>query len=402
MGVLSAAGRDLRVLDVPTGPAVAGLLPALAAAIAGTGPALLPIAAGTAAPAGLAPGTPLGPGEDDPDDPTAVVVATSGSTGDAKGVLLPASALAASAAATETRLGGPGTWLLALPAQHIAGLQVLLRSAAAGTEPHVLDTAVPFTPARFAAAAGRIGGGRRYVSLVPTQLHRLLADPEASAAAATFDAVLVGGAASPAALLERARARGVRVVTTYGMSETCGGCVYDGRPLDGVSVTLDDGRIALSGPVVARGYRGRPGDPAFARPATFVTDDAGLIGEDGTLTVTGRLDELIVSGGVNVAPAAVEAALSRLPGVGEVVVVGVPDPEWGSAVTAVVAPSTGSAAPDLAAVRRATAELPAAYRPRQLVVVGALPHRGPGKPDRQAILALATERCATGPEPATR
>jgi O-succinylbenzoic acid--CoA ligase len=399
VGVLN---RRLRVLEVPTGPGVAELLPALAAALAGTGPALLPVAAGTPAPAALAPDTPLGPGEDDPDDPTAVVVATSGSTGRAKGVLLPASALAASAAATEARLGGPGTWLLALPAQHIAGLQVLLRSAAAGTSPHVLDTAAPFTPARFVAAAGRIGGRRRYVSLVPTQLHRLLADAEASAAAATFDAVLVGGAAAAPGLLERARAEGVRVVTTYGMSETCGGCVYDGRPLDPVRVALDGGRITLSGPVVARGYRGRPGEPAFARPGTFVTDDAGVIGADGALTVTGRLDELIVSGGVNVAPALVEAALSRLPGIAEVVVVGVPDPEWGSAVTAVVVPPAGTAAPDLAALRRATAGLPAACRPRRLLVVDALPLRGPGKPDRRAIGALAAGRCAAGTGPAAR
>ncbi len=176
-----------------------------------------------------------------------------------------ASALLASASATHDRLGGPGRWLLALPAQHVAGVQVLVRSLVSRTEPGVLDLAGGFTPAGFAAAASALGGVRRYTALVPTQLVRLLdaadqGDGDGVRELARFDAVLVGGAGTPPAVLERAAAAGVRVVTTYGASETSGGCVYDGVPLDGVRVRLGDGpdpsRVLLGGPTLARGYRG--------------------------------------------------------------------------------------------------------------------------------------------------
>ena len=458
--------RRVQAVTVPTGRAVLGLLPDLARALSGTGPALLPLSAtDPRAPdiaRSLRTGEPLGPGEDDPVDPTALVLATSGSTGSPKGVLLSAGALAASAAGTHTRLGGPGTWLLALPAWHIAGLQVLLRAAEGGSEPVVLDTAEPFTAERFAVAAAAVPGPRRYVSLVPTQLQRVLADPTARAVAAgLFDAVLVGGSAAPARLLADARAAGIPVVTTYGMTETCGGCVYDGRPLDGVTVDIDLvdptrpvrsghpgrtstgdraasgdpagasaghraaagtpgrdparaglGRIVLTGPVVARGYRGLPGHPAFARSGSFVTADAGLIGADGTLSVSGRLDDMIVSGGVNVPPGLVERALLGLPGIADAVVVGVPDEQWGQAVTAVVvvpagwkaeagstaresSPTTvGSPLPTLAQVRARLADLPAAYRPRRLVTVDAIPMLASGKPDRTAARRIARDTAA--------
>ena len=256
------------------------------------------------------------------------------------------------AAATQQRLGGPGRWLLALPAHHIAGLQVLLRCAAAGVAPDVLDTAVPFTPARFVDAVAAMAAPtaefqRRYVSLVPTQLHRILAEPEAAEAARTFDAVLVGGAAAAPTLLDRATTAGITVVTSYGMSETCGGCVYDGHALDGMSVSTDgDGRIALSGRVVARGYRGRPGDPAFPTPGTFRTDDWGTV-TAGRLTVLGRRDDLIMTGGVKIAPSVVEARLATMPGVAQALVVGVPDPHWGEAVTALI--TVNGPAPDVEA-----------------------------------------------------
>lgn len=406
---------------MPAGPALIDVLPRLAAALDGSGPALLPVAANDPRAAGLVaalrPGAPLASAEDDRDDPTALVVATSGSTGPAKGALLPRSALAASAEATAHRLGGAGSWLLALPAQHIAGMQVLLRSVAAGTAPAVLDTAVPFTAGRFTAAVKDLTAPVRYVSLVPTQLHRILADADSTAAAAEFDAVLVGGAPCPPALLRRARSAGINVVTTYGMSETCGGCVYDGRPLDGVQARISagapggsgapggrgatGGRIVLAGPVIARGYRGLPGHPSFATPGEFVTDDVGICDQSGLLRVIGRADDAILSGGHTVHPTAVEAALARAPGVGEISVVGIPDPVWGEVVTAVVVPAATGPSPSLATLHAAAPHLPDADRPRRLVLVRALPLRGPGKPDRAAILAIAT-RAAAESTPADR
>lgn len=321
----------------------------------------------------------------------AVVLSTSGSTGEPKQVMLSAAALRASASATQTRLGGPGGWLLALPPWHVAGLQVLLR--AAGTDQPVAVTAPgPFTAESFVAGARRLTAGRRYVSLVPTQLQRLVRDTSAVAALREFDSVLLGGAAATPELLRRAGEAGIRVVLTYGMSETCGGCVYDGRPLDGVSVELLDGqRILLSGPVVANGYAGRPDDPAFARPGSFRTNDLGTV-DNGTLTVLGRADEVIVTGGMKVAPARLEHALAELPQVGEVLAVGVPDAEWGEAVTVLY---TGDH-PAEDAVRQVLSQLPGYYRPRRWLPVPNLPLRGPGKPDRRAAAALAY-RAATRP-----
>ena len=390
-----AIPRRLQTLTVPTGPAVESILPTLAAAIAGETSPLLPLSArdprSAEIAAGLHSGEPLSAEEDDESDPTAFVIATSGSTGSPKGTLLTAAALTASAAATHARLGGTGRWLLALPAQHIAGLQVLLRSVVSGTIPAVVDTAAPFTPEAFTAATlamDEAPATRRYVSLVPTQLHRILADRDATAAAGTFDAVLIGGAAAAPGLLSRARASGIPVVTTYGMSETCGGCVYDGRPLPGVTARIeDDGRILLTGPVVARGYRGRPGDPAFPAPGAFRTEDRGVLDAEGLLTVHGRVDDVIVSGGTKVAPSALEDRLSALPGIGQAVVVGVPDAEWGQATAALV--TADGTAPDLGSVRDALADLPAAWRPRHLIVVPEIPLLGIGKPDRTAAAALA-------------
>jgi O-succinylbenzoic acid--CoA ligase len=385
--------RPVRPVEA-TAAAVPDLLGALREALSGAGPALLPVAAGEAAPVGVAPGSPGLPGLPEEADPTALAVPTSGSGGARKVALLPASALLASAAATHDRLGGPGRWLLALPPQHVAGLQVLVRSLVAGTTPVVLDLAGGFSAAGFAAAARRVTGVRRYTSLVPTQLTRLLsAGGEAAEALAGFDAVLVGGAATPRPLAERARAAGVRLVTTYGMTETCGGCVYDGLPLDGVLVRTggpgQEGRIHVGGPVVARGYLGGPAITAGPDGVRWhLTDDLGTW--DGTrLTVAGRADDVVVTGGHNVAPRPVEEALLRLPGVAEAVVVGVPDDEWGHAVAAAVVLEAGASAPTLAAVREhvAAAVAPQAA-PRRLVVVPALPLRGPGKPDRAAVAAL--------------
>jgi O-succinylbenzoic acid--CoA ligase len=396
-------GRRLRA--VPAGPGQAvltTLLPALRAALNGSGDAVLPHPADAPPPPALLAPDLLRPGEDDEHDPTVVVVATSGSSGAPKGVLLGAAALLASASATHDRLGGPGRWLLALPAQHVAGVQVLVRSLVTRAEPGVLDLGGGFTPAGFAAAAAALPGVRRYTALVPTQLVRLLdaagqGDGDGLKELARFDAVLVGGAGTPAAVLERAAAAGVRVVTTYGASETCGGCVYDGVPLSGVRVRLEGERVLLGGPTLARGYRG--GDAGIDGDGAFVTDDAGqrwwrtadagrLDGE--RLAVLGRLDDAVLTGGATVLPAAVEAVLLRLPGIAEAVVTGVDDPQWGRRVVAAVVPSPGAAAPTLADVReRVAAELGPYAAPRQLLVLDALPLVGVGKPDRAAVARLA-------------
>jgi O-succinylbenzoic acid--CoA ligase len=309
---------------------------------------------------------------------TAVVVATSGSTGTPKGVRLSAKALRHSVRATHEFLGGPGQWLLAMSAARIAGLQVVLRSRAAGIEPAVLDTSAGFRPEAFAAAVATMTGERRYVSLVPTQLIRLL-DGEVDLT--TLDAILLGGGPIPAGLVDRAAAAGARVVRTYGMTETCGGCVYDGHPLDRVGLRITEaGLVAITGPVLARGYLG---GPEFG--GEFVSSDLGRL-DDGVLSVLGRGDDVILSGGVNVAAQSVEQVLAGHPAVAEVVVVGRPDPEWGEAVVAVVIPA---GEPDLAELRALAADqLGRAWAPRDVVIVDAFPTLPSGKVDRAALRAL--------------
>ncbi len=393
--------RTVELLEIPTGPALLALRPRIAAALSGEGPALAPVAAGDERQMALLTeafglGTALARDEDDPTDPTAIVIATSGSTGAPKGTLLPRSALAASAAATQARLGPEGTWLLALPAHHIAGLQVLLRSMVAGSRPHLLDTGEHFTAERFVVAVKELPPGPRYVSLVPTQLHRLLQHSAATTALATFTAVLVGGSATPTPLLEQARRAGAAVVTTYGMSETCGGCIYDGIPLDGVSARLDtDGRVRLTGPVVGRGYRNLPDHPAFDGAGTFRTDDLGDW-TDGRLRILGRVDDVIISGGLKITPSHLEAAVAHLASVAEVVMVGIADAEWGQRVAAVVVPADAREPPRLEDLRAActAAGIGPALQPRSLALVRSLPLRGPGKPDRIAAAGLATGQLA--------
>lgn len=409
--------RNLQLLPVPTDDRVLDLIPRLRAAMAGSGPVLLPVPEQDEREKArlatiLAAGTAMADWEDDDHDPTALVVATSGSTGIPKGAMLPASALIASAEATRNRLAErrspieqpqPGQWLLALSATHIAGLQVLLRAIAEGTEPTVMDTAPSFTAGRFVRAVESMPAGPRFTSLVPTQLMRVLSDPDATAALTTFDAVLVGGASTPQALLDDAAQAGVRAVTTYGMSETCGGCVYDGVPLDAVSLSLDGavdsgrpGRVSITGPVVARGYRDMPRHPSFLqwpgeRYRTFATEDLAVSSAD-RWRVVGRADDVIVTGGVKIDPAIVESVLIRVRGVQQVIVVGVPDPDWGAAVVAVVVAGPDGP-PDLAALRTAaTYAHGSAAAPKHLLLVGELPLRGPGKPDRAAIRELAIRR----------
>jgi o-succinylbenzoate---CoA ligase len=317
------------------------------------------------------------------DDDVAVVVSTSGTTGTPKGAMLTASALTASAEATHRRLGGPGRWLLALPAYHVAGLQVLVRSVVAGTAPVAC-----FDVAEFPLAVRELGSGRRYASLVAAQLDKALRDSAAAAALASLDAVLIGGGPMPQGIAERASAAGVSVVRTYGMSETAGGCVYDGVPLDGVRVRIDDGRVVLGGATLAKGYRNPVQPDPFAEPGWFRTDDIGAVDDSGVLRVLGRVDDAISTGGLTVLPQLVEAALATHPAVAESAVFGVADERLGQRVVAAVVVAPGCAAPTLAELREHVAStLPPIAAPREIHFVEELPRRGIGKVDRRELAA---------------
>ncbi|GAA2019722.1 o-succinylbenzoate--CoA ligase [Terrabacter terrae] len=392
------AAPSPRPLAIPAGPDVLDVLPALEAALGGHAP-VLPYAAGDP--------PPTVPSHDPADlpDGLAVAIGTSGSTGRPKRALLTAEALDRSAWATHQVLGGSGAWLLAMPAHHIAGLQVLLRSLAAGVTPTVLDLGAGFSVEGFAAAAGRVrptrAAPRRYTALVPTQLSRLVDDRAGAEALRTFDGVLVGGAATPRALVERARALGIVLSLTYGMSETAGGCVYDGVPLPVSRVHVDNDRhVVLGGDTLAHGYLGEPGltrdafttDPDGVR--WFRTDDLGHLDDDGHLVIDGRADDVINTGGLKVNPGVVEDAISRhLHDVLDVVVLGVPDPEWGESVCAAVTLVDPSRTLTTREVReRLRGILPDTALPRLVAVLDAIPQRGPGKPDRAAIRRRVGER----------
>ena len=371
--------------------AVRNLTEALADALAG-GPTVLPLDARNPA----LPDLRAAMAVDEPVEPdTAVIVATSGSTGAAKGVLLSAAALVASATATHDRIGGPGHWLLATPAQYIGGVQVLVRSLLAGTTPGVVDLSVPFRSDPFADAAAPVlaASGPRYTAMVPTQLTQLLAEGgRGLAALRSFDRVVIGAAATPTDLAERAADAGVRIVAAYGMSETASGCVYDGTPLDIVTVRLaDDGRIELAGPMLANGYRRDPAATAAAfHNGWFATGDTGRW-HAGWLDVIGRADDLINTGGVKVAPALVERVLMAQPGVRAACVVGLPDPHWGQAVVVAIVPVDPADPPTtdiLAAAIRA--EIGRHAVPKRFDFTGQLPLCGPGKVDRSAVRASFT------------
>lgn len=360
------------------------VLRGLEAALAG-GPALLPVAEGT-------PALPTPPPAD-VRQRVALVVETSGSTGTGKRVALSSEALLAGAAAADAALGGPGGWVLALPTHYIAGLNVLTRSIAAGTTPVVVAPG-HFDAAAFADAADRLVTGpaapRRYTSLVPVQLARVLDDGRATAALARFDAVLVGGQATPAALRDRAVAAGVRIVTTYGASETSGGCVYDGVPFGTVRTEVVDGELQLSGPMLAEGYLGDDDRTA----ATFVdrdglrwyrTGDAATV-SDGVVRVLGRLDDVVVSGGEKVRLGAVERLVRDLPDQHGAVVTRRASGEWGEVPVVVTEQPL-----DLETVRAHVGDaLGRAARPAAVVVVDRLPMLPSGKPDRRAIQDLAS------------
>jgi O-succinylbenzoic acid--CoA ligase len=414
--------RPLHAVVLPPSAAAGPFLDAVSAALDGTGPAILPLDPGLPAarlrelleafaPAAIQTpeGTQQGPAARAASPPpsrpglppgTAAVIVTSGSTGPPKGVALSAAALRASAAGSLARIGArPGQrWLCCLPAFHVAGLQVLVRSLLAGTVPLVSERVDADVIEQVAAAAPGA-----HVSLVPTQLRRLL---DAGAPLRELGTILLGGAAPPAGLVDQAVAAGARVVTTYGMSETCGGCVYDGRPLDGVRVrTGDGGLIQIAGPVLFSGYwpagggarlpGGRPGSEAAAG-GWFTTSDLGELDAGGRLTVRGRADDVINTGGEKVLPGEVEAVLGTITGVRDVVVVGTPDPEWGELVTAIVVPADPAAPPDLGRLRAGARDrLPGYAAPRGLVLMPEIPLLASGKPDRRALREVAAGPTAT-------
>ncbi|WP_426003887.1 AMP-binding protein [Paenarthrobacter sp. NyZ202] len=364
------------------------ILKALSAALHGEGPAVEIVTDATGQPTAV----PVETGVED----AAVVVRTSGSTGTPKATVLTIDALAASSVGTAIALRGEGQWLLALPLQYVAGVQVLVRSLYAGTRPWVMDQSNGFTPEAFTAAAEELTDRIRFTSLVPTQLQRLLDSPAPGTLAALrrFNAILLGGAPAPSELLAAAQAAGLNVVTTYGSAETCGGCVYDGEPLDGVEVRIGggdlEGRILLGGETVAAGYL----DSARASTDVFfeeddvrwyVTGDLGELSADGRLTVLGRADDVIITGGVKASAAYIQSKLEELDGVTAAFVAGVASREWGQAVAAYVA----MANPTPGGIKGFTARRETALgilAPKTVLVEKELIMLPNGKPDRLAMI----------------
>ncbi|MEV0286646.1 o-succinylbenzoate--CoA ligase [Kribbella sp. NPDC050820] len=346
------------------------VLSALAAVLEGTGTAFAPVPSDPAAAARVrqaaAPDEPL-------EDHCAVVLTTSGSSGEPKGVLLSREALLASATATHDRLGGPGQWLLPMKPYFVGGLQILTRSVVAGLAPVVAK-------ASFSEAAAAMTGARRYTAMVPTQLARYL-DTDVDALR-VFDAIIIGGAATPAPLKARAAEAGVTAIPAYGMTETGSGCVYAGKPLEGTAIAFDAGRILIKGPTLFSGYRRRPELTAeVLRDGWFRTQDRGEL-VDGRLRVIGRVDDVVISGGVNITLPTVQARLLEHPRLKDVVVLGVPDAEWGTRVVAFVVGEPGRDE-----LRDFVAEvLPRTWAPREVVQLSVLPMLASGKVDRQALL----------------
>ena len=394
-------------------------------------------------------------GQTEDPESLALVVGTSGSTGTPKQTALSVRALRASARATERFFADcpssgsakqrrvvsedPAQWLLALPAHYVAGAQVLARSVLAGTTPVVaasITDGVSFTPEVFLNAAERLSCARRFVSLVPTQVHKLLEAAEANPALGSeiydalgqFTGILLGGAPASASLLAAARELGLNVVTTYGSAETAGGCVYSGVALPGVRLRVvpEDagladspvvagaeaaGRIWLGGEHLASGYLG---DNARTASHFFVdadgyrwyrTDDYGSLvppapntPEDDSasvLSVLGRSDDVIITGGVKVSSHAVAAVLESHPAVREAAVAGVPDARWGAAVIAAVTLRNlpehyGADAAETAGQLQQLcgARLGAAGVPKVVRIVPDFPAASTGKPDRLAIYSM--------------
>lgn len=395
------------LLRVPVPPGAEGparLLPAIVDALSGAGPAIAPVPTVSATVsndyvmgilAALRP-------DDLPleSDDVAVAVATSGSTGQPRGVLH----TAASLTALDETINGPGRhprWVVALPVTSIGGLNVLVRALAADREPVVMPTIGgfgPFTPEAFAETVDR---ARRLdddvrVSLVPAQVARLLSDEAGTEALRQCSRILVGGAALRQSLRDMAVTLGVTLTSTYGSTETAGGCVFDGQPLPGVDVRIDDssGTLIVGGPTIALGYRGEPHltRELFAADG-FHTPDIGRIEADGRITIIGRSDDVVVINGVNIGVSAIENVLADHPDIEAAAVVTVTDPAREPALHAFVvirdgAPRAIDDAREATAQRLGRLAAPAMHR------VESLPHLPNGKVDRR----LLTEWAASGQE----
>lgn len=327
------------------------------------------------------------------DLPAGVVVFTSGSTGTPRAVHLPTSALVAAATACQQQYGRLG-WVSPLALHYVAGLMTLVRARVAGTRCQVIGSdlhdldAIP-DPERCA------------ISLVPTQLHRALDRPRTAARLGRFARILLGGAAAPDELLARARSAGLAVVTTYGMSETAGGCIHDGRPLPGVRVRIDAGdqRISLGGPMLFSGFV-EPGVGLIGGPSDgwFTTNDRGRMDAD-RLQVLGRVDEVVISGGVNVDLAQVQRHVEGLID-RPACVVGVPDLEWGTRVVLVLEDGPSATELEPWRDRLAASGLARTALPRQLHLVERLPRTTSGKVDRQRLVTELGDPAQSSERPA--
>ena len=381
-------------IPVPSGPAgLDALAEPLRAALSGTGPAIAPIPVVTATTSdayvrsllrATAPDEPL------EDDRTAVVLATSGSTGNPKGVLLSADGLLS----LNPWRDDPGTWVAAIPLTSAGGLNVLTRALAPGCSYVGVDSlagARPFTPAGFAAATTTAvtHGLPLRTSLVPAQVRRLLADAQGVEALQACTTILVGGAGLDAQLRDAAAVHGISLISTYGMTETCGGCVYDGTPLEGVTVHIDSAsRVTLGGPSIALGYRHQPAlTAAHFTDDGFLTSDLGEV-RNGTLRILGRVDDVVTVNGVNVSVTAIEALLRTGTNVSDCAVIALDDPERGSRLIAFIC---GAVIDSEALGDLVTQRLGAAARPRAFTTIEQLPTLPGGKTDRQALIALALE-----------
>lgn len=304
----------------------------------------------------------------------ALVVATSGTGGEPKLVELSRASVKAAVEGSAAMLGSglDEPWLCCLPLAHIGGLLAVLRSVLTGAPVVIHERFDPDRVATMHAA---------YIPIVPTMLKRLL---DANVDLSSFEAILVGGAPLAVELRARAAQAGARIVETYGLTESCGGVVYDARPFPGTELRVGpDDEIRLRGPTVMTGYRFDPEATgrAFTDDGWLRTGDAGSLGADGYVRVDGRLDDIIITGGEKVRPERVEAVLRRLPSVADVAVAGRPDPEWGQRVVAFVVPTDPSAPPSLDQLRDyvVRGQLPRYEAPRDLVLLEALPRTVSGK-----------------------
>ncbi|MEN9752807.1 MAG: hypothetical protein RL670_498 [Actinomycetota bacterium] len=335
--------------------------------------------------------TPASYGLADEYDEVALIVETSGSSSNPKRVALSINALLQSAQASARRLEGSGQWLLALPTHFVAGAMVLVRSVLANTQPVLLNTGVGFTPDGFANLASMLSREKRFTSLVPTQLTRLANAVDEHAPLLQqlrrFDAVLVGGQATDPRTLHQLRERGVNLVTTYGASETAGGCVYDGLPLDGVNLRIRNDLIEISSQTLANGYLSGGDESAFFEEGDqrwYRTSDLGEY-RDGRLRVLGRADRVFISGGIKTSLDEIEATAAAIGGVVEVAAVALRDAEWGERA-ALIYLGSPEVADEVAG--RVLARLGPAASPVRVVRVDEVPKLASGKPDYRSIIAF--------------